>query len=102
MKVRSSVKKICKDCYLVRRKKRLYCYCKSNVKHKQRQGFHTIVPSTPSVGYEAAPVCRSSIHAQYSIPTPMSSPFQAPTTQKQLSDIFAPMKYGLGVSSIFF
>lgn len=37
-KVRTSVKKFCKDCYLVKRKGRVYVYCKSNGKHKQRQG----------------------------------------------------------------
>ena len=37
MKVRSSVKKICKDCKIVRRKGRVYVICK-NPKHKQRQG----------------------------------------------------------------
>ena len=37
MKVRSSVKKICKDCQVVRRKKRVVVICK-NAKHKQRQG----------------------------------------------------------------
>lgn len=37
-KVRTSVKKFCKDCYMVRRKGKLYVYCKSNGKHKQRQG----------------------------------------------------------------
>ncbi|HLC63902.1 MAG TPA: 50S ribosomal protein L36 [Patescibacteria group bacterium] len=37
MKVRASVKKICKDCKVVRRKGRLVCICK-NPKHKQRQG----------------------------------------------------------------
>ncbi|AJV96065.1 AAR_G0053990.mRNA.1.CDS.1 [Saccharomyces cerevisiae] len=37
-KVRTSVKKFCSDCYLVRRKGRVYIYCKSNKKHKQRQG----------------------------------------------------------------
>ena len=37
-KVRTSVKKMCKDCYIVRRKGRVYVYCKSNHKHKQRQG----------------------------------------------------------------
>lgn len=37
-KVRTSVKKFCKDCYMVRRKGRVYVYCKSNNKHKQRQG----------------------------------------------------------------
>ncbi|CCF56965.1 hypothetical protein KAFR_0B06680 [Kazachstania africana CBS 2517] len=37
-KVRSSLKKFCKDCYIVRRKGRVYVYCKSNKRHKQRQG----------------------------------------------------------------
>ncbi|MDD5760527.1 MAG: 50S ribosomal protein L36 [Candidatus Pacebacteria bacterium] len=37
MKVRSSVKKICKNCKVVRRKGRLYVICQ-NPKHKQRQG----------------------------------------------------------------
>ncbi|MCK4421889.1 50S ribosomal protein L36 [candidate division WOR-3 bacterium] len=37
MKVRSSVKKICKDCKIVRRKGVVYVLCK-NPKHKQRQG----------------------------------------------------------------
>ncbi|MDP3991632.1 MAG: 50S ribosomal protein L36 [Candidatus Colwellbacteria bacterium] len=38
MKVRASVKKICKDCQTVRRRRRLYVICKSDPKHKQRQG----------------------------------------------------------------
>lgn len=37
MKVRSSVKKICKHCKIVRRKGQIYIVCK-NPKHKQRQG----------------------------------------------------------------
>ncbi|KAL3229118.1 Uncharacterized protein RNJ44_02205 [Nakaseomyces bracarensis] len=37
-KVRTSVKKMCSDCYIVRRKGRVYVYCKANKKHKQRQG----------------------------------------------------------------
>ncbi|MFC1663825.1 50S ribosomal protein L36 [Patescibacteria group bacterium] len=37
MKVRPSVKKICKHCKVVRRKGRLYVICKTP-KHKQRQG----------------------------------------------------------------
>ncbi|MCK4572047.1 50S ribosomal protein L36 [candidate division WOR-3 bacterium] len=37
MKVRSSVKKICKDCKIIRRKGVVYVVCK-NPKHKQRQG----------------------------------------------------------------
>lgn len=50
MKVKSSLKKRCKDCYFVRRNKKVtkngklivkpvyYVYCKTNPKHKQRQG----------------------------------------------------------------
>ncbi|MFC1595015.1 50S ribosomal protein L36 [Patescibacteria group bacterium] len=37
MKVRASVKIMCKKCKMVRRKGRLYIIC-SNPKHKQRQG----------------------------------------------------------------
>ncbi|MDO8584913.1 MAG: 50S ribosomal protein L36 [bacterium] len=37
MKVRASVKKICSNCKLVRRKGRIYVTC-STPKHKQRQG----------------------------------------------------------------
>lgn len=37
MKVRSSVRKICTKCKIVRRKGRIYIFC-INRKHKQRQG----------------------------------------------------------------
>ncbi len=37
MKVRSSVKKMCKDCKIIRRKGVVRVIC-SNPKHKQRQG----------------------------------------------------------------
>ncbi|PIZ00903.1 50S ribosomal protein L36 [bacterium (Candidatus Gribaldobacteria) CG_4_10_14_0_8_um_filter_33_9] len=37
MKVRSSIKKICKDCKIARRKSVVFVICK-NPKHKQRQG----------------------------------------------------------------
>ena len=38
MKVRASVRKICRDCKLVRIKGVLYVICKTDPKHKQRQG----------------------------------------------------------------
>ncbi|HBB56568.1 TPA: 50S ribosomal protein L36 [Patescibacteria group bacterium] len=38
MKIRASVKKICKDCKTVKRSGRLYNICKKVPKHKQRQG----------------------------------------------------------------
>ena len=37
MKVRTSVKKICENCKIVRRKGRVYVVC-TNARHKQRQG----------------------------------------------------------------
>lgn len=37
MKVRSSAKKICKDCKTIRRNGRVWVIC-INPKHKQRQG----------------------------------------------------------------
>lgn len=43
MKVRQSVKKLCKACRIVKRKGVVRVVCKENPKHKQRQkGFHTI------------------------------------------------------------
>ncbi|XP_034016666.1 39S ribosomal protein L36, mitochondrial [Thalassophryne amazonica] len=38
MKTKSVLKKRCKDCYVVRRKGRLYVYCKTHPRHKQRKG----------------------------------------------------------------
>ncbi|KAJ0404573.1 hypothetical protein ATCC90586_004869 [Pythium insidiosum] len=41
MKVRSSVKRICDSCKIVRRRRKVYVICDRSPKHKQRQGFHT-------------------------------------------------------------
>ncbi|MDG2061227.1 MAG: 50S ribosomal protein L36 [SAR86 cluster bacterium] len=38
MKVRASVKKICRDCKTVKRGGVLYVICKTEPRHKQRQG----------------------------------------------------------------
>lgn len=38
MKVRTSVKKICKDCRIIRRHGVVRVICKKNARHKQRQG----------------------------------------------------------------
>lgn len=38
MKVRSSVKRICERCKIVRRKGKVYVICSGNPRHKQRQG----------------------------------------------------------------
>ncbi|MGI9345977.1 MAG: 50S ribosomal protein L36 [Gammaproteobacteria bacterium] len=38
MKVRASVKKICRNCKVVRRKGVVHVICKSSPRHRQRQG----------------------------------------------------------------
>jgi large subunit ribosomal protein L36 len=38
VKVRPSVKKICKNCKVVRRRGVVYIICSSDPRHKQRQG----------------------------------------------------------------
>lgn len=38
MKVRSSIKKMCNACQVVKREGVLFIICKKNPKHKQRQG----------------------------------------------------------------
>jgi large subunit ribosomal protein L36 len=38
MKVRASVKKICKDCKIIKRHGVVRVICKKDPKHKQRQG----------------------------------------------------------------
>ncbi|MBC8379316.1 MAG: 50S ribosomal protein L36 [Planctomycetes bacterium] len=38
MKVRSSVKRICENCKIIRRKGVLRVICSANQRHKQRQG----------------------------------------------------------------
>ncbi|MDO8619957.1 MAG: 50S ribosomal protein L36 [bacterium] len=38
MRVKASVKKICAQCKVLRRKGYVYVLCKSNPRHKQRQG----------------------------------------------------------------
>ena len=38
MKVRSSIKRICKDCKIVKRTGTLFVICNKNKRHKQRQG----------------------------------------------------------------
>ncbi|KAK9803376.1 hypothetical protein WJX72_001346 [[Myrmecia] bisecta] len=41
MKVRSAVKVMCDACRVVRRRGKVFVVCKSNPKHKQRQGYHS-------------------------------------------------------------
>lgn len=47
MKVRSSVKRMCDGCKIVRRRRKVYVICDRSPKHKQRQGFHTGALAAP-------------------------------------------------------
>ncbi|XP_061839487.2 large ribosomal subunit protein bL36m [Nerophis lumbriciformis] len=38
MKTKSALKKRCKDCFFARRRGRLFVFCKTHPRHKQRQG----------------------------------------------------------------
>lgn len=38
MKVRASVKKLCRHCKIIKRKRKIYVICNIYSKHKQRQG----------------------------------------------------------------
>lgn len=38
MKTKSALKRRCKDCFFVRRRGHLFVFCKTNPRHKQRQG----------------------------------------------------------------
>lgn len=50
MIVRSAVKRMCRECRVVRRRRILRIVCKKNPRHKQRQGLHTqaATPFTPA------------------------------------------------------
>ncbi|NWU91292.1 RM36 protein, partial [Upupa epops] len=37
LKTKTSLRRRCKDCFFVRRRGRLYIYCKTNPRHKQRK-----------------------------------------------------------------
>jgi ribosomal protein L36 len=43
MKVRGSLRKLCASCKIVRRGKKTYVICAETPRHKQRQGFSTLV-----------------------------------------------------------
>ena len=53
MKVRSSIRRICRSCRVVRRHGTVYVTCKAHPKHKQRQGLVTLA-ANPALSREAA------------------------------------------------
>jgi ribosomal protein L36 len=56
MKVVSSLKRICPDCYYVKRGKKLYLRCTTSPRHKRRQGFSTLLYTGTASGDGTAPM----------------------------------------------
>lgn len=65
MKVRTSIKKMCAGCHIVRYNRKNYVKCNENPRHKQRQRFSTVSPlhtyPLPTVPLSQQPVIRQPI-----------------------------------------
>jgi ribosomal protein L36 len=94
MKVRSAIKKFCKFCYIVRRGKVRYVYCKENPKHKQRQGYHTMSYTGECECNELISLNNSEIVQGFG----WEHLFQQPTKLNNLKNQLRP---SLGIGSIF-
>jgi ribosomal protein L36 len=73
MKVRSSIRALCPHCYVVRRGKTRYVYCKETPKHKQRQGFHTST-GMQSPGFSTSLECTAIAMPKFYAPVTPSFP----------------------------
>jgi len=56
---------MCKDCYVVRRGKSRYVYCRTTPKHKQRQGYHTMAHKNG----EFCIVCNTAVEVERQLST---------------------------------
>ena len=81
MKVKSSIRRLCVECYLVRRKHRLFVQCRKNPKHRQRQGFSSVSSADPSTAVLHSP-CALHLHSHPLTATtaPQRLPLLFPTT----------------------
>ncbi|KAG6584898.1 ribosomal protein L36 [Phytophthora cinnamomi] len=79
MKVRSSVKRMCDGCKIVRRRRKVYVICDRSPKHKQRQGFHTAAaaPQEATVAVAAVSPNASFQAALKQLQFPGLAPFKA-------------------------
>lgn len=46
MKVKGSLRRLCAHCKVVRRGKAVFVICSETPRHKQRQGFHTLITTS--------------------------------------------------------
>mmetsp|Transcript_24345 Transcript_24345/g.48438 ORF Transcript_24345/g.48438 Transcript_24345/m.48438 type:complete len:103 (-) Transcript_24345:192-500(-) len=93
MKVRASVKRMCKECYTTRRKGRLYVYCKRNPKHKQRQGLHTLAAASSAVNSSTSMASTTGVATMPSV-TPLWGA-QMPITMTMTSTPSTPAQVNL-------
>lgn len=110
MKVRSSIRRMCKHCRVVNRGKKRFVYCTESPKHKQRQGYHTFAINGPCScavdSLSSSTVLSSQIVAHSQVGEQFQSFFRQPTLQileKELSSdppnvIYRP---GIGLGSLF-
>ncbi len=50
MKVKGSLRRLCAHCKVVRRGKAVFVICSETPRHKQRQGFHTLITTSLQAG----------------------------------------------------
>ncbi|CAJ1944548.1 unnamed protein product [Sphenostylis stenocarpa] len=95
MKVRSSVKKMCEFCQIVKRRGRIYVICSGNPKHKQRQGLATFASEGPSPPVSTVTSsCKMELKPQISRPCLISATPQ----RHSLSTLYG---WRVGLASIF-
>ncbi|BAM81899.1 mitochondrial ribosomal protein L36 precursor [Cyanidioschyzon merolae strain 10D] len=58
-KVRSSVRRVCESCRIVRRGKRIYVLCDKEPRHKQRQGLGRTMPPRGSMHCQNPPFAKT-------------------------------------------
>ena len=106
MKIRSSLRKICDKCEIVRRHRVLFVICGRNPKHKQRQGVSTLTPAAAAASKDceschAAPGSLNGLQQPFSAPTYSLNPFaswtqmfrpmaQARSSHTKLTQAFQP------------
>jgi len=87
MKVRSSIRRMCKHCRVVNRGKKRFVYCTESPKHKQRQGYHTFAVNEScscdldslSMTAISSSLSSSSVLATSQLNDPFQSFFSMPT-----------------------
>mmetsp|Transcript_5408 Transcript_5408/g.6842 ORF Transcript_5408/g.6842 Transcript_5408/m.6842 type:complete len:81 (+) Transcript_5408:188-430(+) len=78
MKVRSAVKRLCRNCKVVKRRRRVFVICKENPKHKQRQGFSTLAASNTNSNLQTLEIAATNY--TFNSPAVLNHMFSNPLT----------------------